>query len=161
MLVRTSTRRRGATLVELAVVQPIFFLLLFGILTGGILIFNYQQVAWLSRETSRRASVRGSQYAKETGNLSPTKADLLQTVVLPLAYTMDPKQVTLDVFVVDGNTGVPPDWDSSPKTPYDIQSDGSKVANTVRVRVTYQWNPLYPFTSPITLQAISEVPMSF
>jgi hypothetical protein len=135
--------------------------LLFGILIGGILIFNYQQVAWLSCETSRRAWVRGSQYAKETGETSPTKADLLQNVVLPLATAMDPNRLTLGVFVVDGSTGAVTDWDASPKTIYVIEADGSKVANTVRVRVTYPWNVLYPVTNPITLQATSEVPMAF
>lgn len=161
MRITSSIRRQGATLVETAIVQPVCFLLLFGILTGGIFIFNYQEVAWLSRETSRRASVRGSQYAKETGNASPTTADLRQNVVLPLAAAMDPNNLTVQVFLVDGSTGAAADWDSSNKSISVVESDGSNVANTVRVIITYQWTPLYPLTASITLQATSEVPMAF
>jgi Flp pilus assembly protein TadG len=161
MHIPTSIPRRGATFVEVAFIQPVCFTLLFGILFGGILIFNYQQVAWLSREASRRASVRGDQYAQVTGKTSPTQADILQTVVLPLATTMDPSQLTLEVFLIDGSTGAATSWDSSNKAVSAVQSDGSKVANRVRVRVTYVWGSTIFTGAPITLQSTSEVPMSF
>jgi Flp pilus assembly protein TadG len=161
MRIPTSTQRRGASLVEVAFVQPVCFLLLFGILFGGLLILNYQQVAWLSREASRQASVRGNQYAQQTGKASPTQADILQNVVLPLAATMDPSQLTVQVFLIDGTTGAATPWDSSDKAVYIVLSDGSKVANKVRVVVTYVWVPTILTTGPISLQSVSEVPMAF
>jgi Flp pilus assembly protein TadG len=161
MRIRALTPRRGATTVETAVVLFVWFLLLFGILLGGVMVFDYQQVAWLSREASRRASVRGSQYAADTGNVSPTRADLLQNVVLPLATALDPNQLTLEVFLVDGSTGAVTDWDSSNKAVYVVLSDGSKVANRVRVRVTYVWTPSFVNGGPISMQSISEVPMAY
>jgi Flp pilus assembly protein TadG len=161
MRIPTSTRRRGAALVEMAVTQAVWFVLLFGILLGGILIFNYQEVAWLSREASRRASVRGNQYAQQTGKPSPTQADILQTVVLPLASTMDPSQLTVEVFLVDGSTGAVTPWDGSDKAVYVVLGDGSKVANRVRVRVTYVWGPTFLTGGAITVQSVSEAPMAF
>jgi hypothetical protein len=142
-------------------VQLVLFQLLFGVLIGGILIFNYQEVAWLSREASRYASVHGSGYAQQTGNPSPTKANILSKVVLPVAATLDPNQLTVQIYLVDGVTGVATDWDSSNKAPYTTATGGGNVANRVRVQVSYQFaSPIF-FTAPIPMQSISEVPMSF
>jgi Flp pilus assembly protein TadG len=143
----------------MAFVLPIYFFLLFGILLGGILIFNYQQVAWLSREASRRTSVRGNLYAAETSKPSPTEAEILQHVVLPLAAAMDLSKLTVEVFLVDSTTGTATRWDSSNKAVYLVLADGSKVFNKVRVRITYASRLLTP--TPINLEAISEVPMAF
>jgi Flp pilus assembly protein TadG len=159
MRISTSTPRRGATLVEQAFVLPVFFILLFGIFRGGILIFNHQEVAWLSREASRRVSVRGDQYAQATGKASPTEAEIRQNVVLPLVAAMNPSQLTIEVYLVDGTTGTATRWDLSNKAVYVVQSDGSKVYNKVRVRVAYVWTLLT--STPINLQSISEVPMEF
>jgi Flp pilus assembly protein TadG len=161
MRIPTSTRRRGTTLVEVAFVQPVWFTLVFGILLGGVMIFNYQQVAWMSREASRWASVRGNQYSQETGQASPAQVDIQQTVVLPRATGMDPSQLTVQVFLIDGSAGTATAWDSSDKSVYAVLSDGSKVANRVRVIVTYTWKPTVMNASPITMQSASEVPMAF
>src|SRR5262249_49100260 len=137
MRIPTLTKRRGATVVEVAIVLPVFFTLLFGIFLGGILIFNHQQVAWLSREASRRVSVRGNQYAQETNKTSPTEAQILQNVILPLAAAMDTTKLTVEIYLIDGTTGAATRWDSSSKAVYVVQTDGSKVYNRVRVRVVY------------------------
>jgi Flp pilus assembly protein TadG len=159
MRIPTSTARRGATVVETAVVLPVFFILLFGIFLGGIQILNYQEVAWLSREASRRVSVRGNLYAQQTNKASPTEAEIMQNVVLPLAVAMDPNQLTVEVFLVDGSSGTATRWDSSSKAVYVVQPDGSKVFNRVRVQVNYASTLLT--ATPINLEAISEVPMAF
>jgi Flp pilus assembly protein TadG len=159
MRIPTSTRRRGATAVEVAIILPVYFILLFGIFLGGILIFNHQEVAWLSREASRRASVRGDQYALETGKPSPTEAQIRQNVILPLAAAMDTSKLTVEVYLIDGTTGTATRWDSSDKAVYVILTDGSKVYNRVRVHVVYASTLLSP--TPINLQAVSEVPMAF
>src|SRR5262249_34857250 len=140
MRIPTSTRRRGATLVEVAVIQPVCFILLFGIFLGGILTFNYQEVAWLCREASRRASVRGNHYSQQTGKASPTEAEIFQNVVLPLVSAMDPNQLNMDVFLIDGTTGTATEWDLSDKAVYTVLLDGSKVYNKVRVHVTYTYS---------------------
>ncbi len=161
MRIRTSAPRHGVTTVETAIVLFVWFMLLLGILMGGIMIFNYQEVAWLSREASRRASVRGNQYAQDTGKASPTEAELRQNVVLPLVAAMDPSQLTVEVFLVDGSTGVATGWDTSDKAVYMVLSDGSKVANRVRVTVSYVWSLTSLLGGPITLQSTSEVPMAY
>jgi Flp pilus assembly protein TadG len=160
MRIGTPLRRRGATVVEAAVIYSLWFVLLFAILQGGIMILNYQEVAWLGREASRRASVQGSQYATETGNASPTQSQLLQNVVLPSAVALDPTKLTVAVFLVDGNTGAVTSWDSSTKAIGHTLSDGSTVANRVRVTVTYTGASAI-LLGTLTLQSTTEVPMLY
>jgi Flp pilus assembly protein TadG len=156
-----ASARRGVTLVESAAVQLVLFLLLFGVLVGGIGIFNYQEVAWLSRDASRYASVRGSGYAQATGKSSPTAQDILTQVVLPEAATMDPNQLTVQIYLVNGVTGAATDWDSSNKAPYTTDSSGVNVANRVRVQVSYRWAAPIFLGAPIPMQSTSETAMSF
>jgi Flp pilus assembly protein TadG len=156
-----SPRRRGAVAVEAAVVYPLLFLLLFGLIVGGLGVFRYQQVAFQAREAARWACVRGSSYRKETGQSSPTAADIREQVVLPLAPGMDPAQVGVQVEWVDGVTGQASDWDQSSKAPTGLTPAGDPVANRVRVTVTYQWFPEFFLSGPIYLKSVSEIPMSF
>jgi len=65
MLHRSRLRRRlGATILECAIVYPITFFLIFGLLVGGMGIFRYQEVAHLARECARFAATHGGLYAK-------------------------------------------------------------------------------------------------
>ncbi len=159
MRIPASSKRRGATLVEVAVVLPVFFILLLGIFLGGILIFNHQEVAWLSREASRRLSVRGDQYSQDTGKASPTEAEIRQNIVLPLAAAIDSTKLTIQVFLIDGSTGTATPWDASNKSVYVLQADGSRVNNRVRVQITYASTLLS--LKPTNLQAVSEVAMVY
>jgi Flp pilus assembly protein TadG len=158
MLLR-NYRRSGATLVEFAVVQLVLFLFLFGILLGGTAIFNYQEVAWLSREASRYASVHGRGHAQETGNASPTEQDILNQVILSRAAALDATQLSMQIYLVNGATGAATDWDSSDKSPT-TTVNGATVANRVRVLVTYRWISPILF-GPISMSSTSETAMSF
>ena len=52
--------RRAATLVEAAVVYPVTFLLLIGLVVGAMGMLRYQEMATLSRDAARYALVRNS-----------------------------------------------------------------------------------------------------
>ncbi len=64
MIQSTPRRRGGAVLLELAIILPIMFLLVIGMIVGAMGIFHYQEVARLAREGARYACVRGTEYAK-------------------------------------------------------------------------------------------------
>jgi len=53
-------RRRGQALVEFALVAPMFFLLLFGIIEAGRFIFYYETLNNATREGARYAIVNGA-----------------------------------------------------------------------------------------------------
>lgn len=59
---RLRTRRRpaGQAMVEFALVAPMFFLLLFGIVEAGRFIFYYENLSHATREGARYAIVNGA-----------------------------------------------------------------------------------------------------
>lgn len=160
MRLRSRPERRAALTIESALVYPLLFTLLFGLIVGGLGIFRYQQVALLAREASRYARVHGSSWAKETKQTAPTTQQILQQVVLPLASGVDTSKLTIQIQWIDEKGNVQ-DWDASSKAPTGVTKTGSGVTNHVRVTLTYQWSPELFLVGPLSLQSVSEVAMAF
>lgn len=161
MIRRTRPHRRGAVAVESAIVYSVLFVLIFGIIVGGMGVFRYQLVAGMAREGSRYASVRGADWARDHKTPAPTAAQIARDAVLPMGVSMDPARVTVRVEWVNGVTGAVVPWDASKKTATTATAAGDAVANRVRVTVTYRWAPGLFFGGPIDLRSASETPMSY
>jgi len=119
-------------MVEFAVVAPVTFLLLLGLLIGGLGIFRYQQVARLSRDAARWASVHGTQYAQDTNSPAATAQDVYNQAIAPNAQGLNLSKLTYSVT-----------WNTS-NSPYHmatVNGQQAKVANTVTVSINYQWVP--------------------
>lgn len=124
--------RRAASAVEFAIVAPLTLLLVLGLLIGGLGAFRYQQMAHLTREASRWASLHGAQYAKDTGKPAATAADVYQQVIAPGAAALDPSKCTYSVT-----------WSTDNRL-YHTKIVNNKVVpitNTVTVKLAYQWIP--------------------
>jgi Flp pilus assembly protein TadG len=152
--------RGGAVVVEAAIVFPVLLLLLCGLMVGGTGVFHYQQVEFQACEAARWASVRGSDYRKQTNQTSPTQQQILQQAVLKYAPNMDPTAISIQVEWINNATNTTMAWDASPKDVRSITASGEYFTNTVRVTVQYQYSPGM-FWSPMTIQSVSEAPMSF
>jgi Flp pilus assembly protein TadG len=148
-MIRSSRRRRGATVVEAAIIYPLTFLILIGLIVGGFGIFRYQQVASLARRAARWASVHGGQYAQDTGNAAATANDVYQQAVLPNAVGLDSSHLTC---AVNWN---PDNWPSHVTT-----NTGTAAGSTVTVTVSYTWMP-EAYLGSITLTSTSVVPMEY
>jgi Flp pilus assembly protein TadG len=135
-------RRTGAALVETALVYPILFLLIFGIILMGVAVFRYQQVAHAAREGARWAAVHGASYGEEGATASPpryaaTAADIYTNAIKPQIAGMHASNVTYSVT-----------WNTSNKRTrsytYTDPSTGAQsvqaMANTVSVTVSYSWD---------------------
>jgi Flp pilus assembly protein TadG len=72
---RASGNRRGATLLELAVVLLPFLVLTLGMIDLGLGVFRYHIVANAARQAARRAIVHGAQ-AVVLGPWGPTKINV-------------------------------------------------------------------------------------
>ena len=149
---RAPQRRSGATLVECAVVYPVVFLVILGMLVGAAGIFRYSQLASLSREAARYASVHGGQYAQEAKVTAPTPADIYNNVVLPMAVGFDTTQMS---YSITYNTSNMPYY-----TVLDSNYNVVPVQNTVTVTLTYLWLPEW-LLGGITLTSTSVMPMSY
>jgi Flp pilus assembly protein TadG len=143
--------RPAATTVEFAVVASVTFLLLLGLLIGGMGIFRYQQVSRLARDASRWASVHGTQYATDTKNTAATATDVYNQAIKPNAAGLDLNKLTYSVT-----------WSTS-NSPYHtatVNNQSVQVANTVTVTINYTWVP-EAYLGGITLSSTSVSVMSY
>jgi Flp pilus assembly protein TadG len=138
-------------MVESALVYPILFVVLLGTVILVLGVFRYMEISSLAREACRWASVRGKQYAKETGRSAATPADVYNNVISPQAVGLDLSKLTYNVTWINDNN------------PYDtiaLENDVFPVNNRVRVTITYQWVP-EAFFFPVTLTSTAESIMSY
>jgi len=149
---RARQRRPGATVVECALVYPVFLLLVLGLLVGAAGIFRYSQLASLTREAARYASVHGGQYAQEMKVTAPTPADIYNNVVLPMAVGFDTSQLNYSITYNTSNAPY--------HTTLDANNDVVPIQNTVTVTLTYLWLP-EAFLGGVTLSSTSVMPMSY
>jgi Flp pilus assembly protein TadG len=144
------SRRRGATLVEAAIVYPIVFLLIVCLVVVGVAVFRYQQMSWLAQEGARWASVRGYQYHTDTGNAAATQSDV-STYVTGKAAGLDTSSLTVTThWYYNGGSA--------------LNTSGSATNNTeVAVTVNYTWVPeAYASYLPgATLTSTAKMAMSY
>jgi Flp pilus assembly protein TadG len=171
----SKAKRRGSHLVECAIVYPLTFLMILGTITGGIGIFNYQEMAFLAREAARYASTHAGQYAKEnasaiTAKTLPTvnQAYITSNLVNPKASLLKSSNLSVSIVFNSSNNPTGTTWDTAlangtnwPNTPVTISSTTYQETNTVSVTVSYTWYPLHFLGGPITLQSTSTVPVCY
>jgi Flp pilus assembly protein TadG len=143
--------RRGMTTVESAVVYPVVFLFVIGLLVGSAGVLRYQEMASLARRAARYAAVHGYQYSKSTGNAMATSSDIYQNAIAPYVFAIDTSKLSYSVSY-SGNTGA---------LYQTTLSNGNYVytTNIVTVTVSYRWVP-EAFLGGITLSSTSSMPMS-
>jgi hypothetical protein len=149
---RVQQRRPGATVVECAFVYPVVFLVVLSLLVGAAGIFRYSQLASLSREGARYASVHGAQYAQEMKVTAPTPADIYNDAVLPKAAGFDTSKLSYSITYNTNNSPF--------HTTLDASNNVIPIQNTVTVTLTYQWVP-EAYLGGVTLSSTSVMPMSY
>jgi len=144
-------------MVEFALVAPIFFLLLFGLIDFGRYVYYVQILNNAAREGARYAIVHGSQSLNPSGPPAPgtTSNDIPGTNVVDVA-----KQYAIGVI---GNSSVlsivPTWWDTvTPPDPAASTGNGTNSReNVIQVIVTYQYRSVIPLVPipPIQVQGSS------
>jgi Flp pilus assembly protein TadG len=159
--------RRGAAVVEFALVAPAVLALIFGVIVGGLGIARYQEVAHLARDCARYASTHGGNYqregtAQQTGVPAVSSSSDLRSLIETKAATLDPSKITVNISwtAASGITPVNIPTYADPN-PYLVPPGQTVVQNNVIVTVTYQWFPEAFFIGPITLTSTSKMPMSY
>jgi Flp pilus assembly protein TadG len=171
---RMGKNRRGVTVVECAIIYPITFLLILGMVIGALGVVRYQEVSALARAGARWGSTHGAQYRKDCGQfvgkagtststsdglfwytVDPTKASGVDTTWPGVIYDQSIRAnlVGLDVTQLKVEIGWPPVINQADKPD---NWPGSKVA----VRVSYTWMPEAFFIGPITLTSTSVMPIT-
>ncbi len=143
-------RRRGASMVEAAIVLPIAFMLVIGLIVGALGIFRYQEVAFLAREGARYAAVHGQTWATENKQTAASASDIYNNAILPRVVTLDTSHLNYSVS-----------WNSSNYVYTMTTSYETPIQNTVSVTVSYTWFPELYFFGPYTLSSTSTMPMMY
>lgn len=148
-------QRRGQAMVEFALVAPMFFLLLFGIVEAGRFIFYYENLSHATREGARYAIVNGANtIGCPTGPAAPDSS------------ACDPTGNDVVTRVRQAAMGVPSAgisvqrcwWYSACDFPTHGDGDNARGA-TVTVAATYTYSSLIPLVPlpPITVTAESSL----
>lgn len=167
-------KRRGVTVVECAVVYPVTFLLLLGLVVGALGIVRYQEVAALARAGARYASTHGAQFRKDTGmsvgspgtgtatlsnscywySVDPTASSGSDTTWAGLIYDngIRPNLVAVDSKYLQCNVAWPAVINQSKADNW--------PGSTCTVTVTYQWLPECFLFGPINLTSTSTMPIT-
>ncbi|MCA1685495.1 MAG: pilus assembly protein [Planctomycetia bacterium] len=146
-------RRRGASLVEAAVVLPVMFTLMLCLVVVGMGVHRYQQVARLAREAARYASVRGGNYHRDNPTLpAATPQQIYDQVISPNATNLDPSKLKYSVTWDDG---------TAYKMPVYLQDATTNTwrRNNVTVTISYAWVPEAYFGA-LTLSSKSVMPIT-
>lgn len=141
----------GQALVEFALVAPIFFLLLFGIIEGGRFILYYQTLNNATREGARYAIVHGSNSNCPSGPMPPGQT--APGGCYDAAGANVVQQVKDTAFgVLGAGVMVTPEWPDPPGLGNGRDAD-------VIVRASYTYNTLVPLIPlpPITITAESRL----
>jgi Flp pilus assembly protein TadG len=154
---KPTCKRRGAAVVEFAVIGPVVMLLLIGfaVLTMGV--FRYQQVAYLARQGARYASTHGAQYRVDSelppGDEAVWTTDVRESGILPWIAAMNPDQLTTTVSWSAGN--------NKANAANTAAGSESTIDNSVTVTVAYNWLPEAFLGGPIQLTSTVTMPMHY
>ncbi|MDO8485960.1 MAG: pilus assembly protein [Candidatus Limnocylindrales bacterium] len=135
---------RGQSLVEFALVLPVFLLLLFGVIDGGRAIFAYNQMSQVTRAVARVASTT---CFETTPACDETTGSIATSIASQGAGYQSP--VTWTVQCVDPETG-------------SIRTSGSNicmVGDLVRVSIAASFSLLTPVASsfgPVNVGSTTE-----
>jgi Flp pilus assembly protein TadG len=145
---RRMARPRGVTIVETAIILPVFLTLVLGMLDLGIAVFRYHVLCQAARQGARRAVVHG-ELANRLGSWGPPgqasstqgTADVdfheIASVIRPILTGLDPSSVSVAADWIDGN---------------------NDLGNKVQVRVTADHHFLFAGMiglEPVTLEGSS------
>jgi Flp pilus assembly protein TadG len=141
-------RDRGQTLVEFALVFPIFILLLFAVIDGGRYVFANSTVSNAAREAARLASVEASWRGSTDpscgtagGPVCPANDGLLLAHITTAANRqMAPFGSVSNVYLACSASGSAPPTGAWTGSSCASPSAGGRVS----VRVTYTWKAITP-----------------
>lgn len=135
----------GQSLVEFALVLPVFLLLLFGVIDGGRVIFAYNQMSQVTRDVARVASTA---CFRTTPACDQSSGPIATSIASQAAGYQAP--VTWTVTCVNPATGVPPVGNAE---------DSCKAGSLVRVSIASTLTLLTPIASsfgPVNLGSQTE-----
>lgn len=135
MFIRRARNDRGTTIVEFALVLPIFLLLVFGIFDFGRYFFVDHTLQYATREGMRLALV-GRTLTDGNGNPMSREASIIQTIKDKASMAVDPSDPSLSIYIfqIGSDYSDPSNWQNLPPN-----AGGPGSPMRVRTRYTYEF----------------------
>lgn len=134
---RAGSRSRGQALAEFALVAPLFFILLLGIIESGRFIYHYEMLNNAARAGVRYAIIHGAESGDPSGPPDdPTGADIKQAVSDAAISLVGVGDLTIPDPVYSGPNGAT-----------------NKRGSSVTLVVSYTYSPLIPVLPIIGITA--------
>ncbi|MCK5880387.1 MAG: pilus assembly protein [Sinobacterium sp.] len=144
-----SLKERGSSLVEFALVAPLFFVLIFALFDIGFAVWTYNSISQAVREAGRHAVVHGEGTRLPNGaagpstegpiNCSTANANTIAAVACSHAQAINPEKLEITSSWPTGNT----------------------IGSTVIVHAKYNYSPftqLIDFT--VAIESQTEMPIA-
>jgi Flp pilus assembly protein TadG len=100
---------RGSTIVEFALVFPLFAMLLFGIMEFGWYFFVQHTLQYATREGTRLALV-GATLTDPHGNPMTRAASIVETIQNDASLAVNPSQIAISIFPITAPYTNPSGW---------------------------------------------------
>ncbi|MXO59631.1 pilus assembly protein [Altererythrobacter salegens] len=97
ILHRILSDQRAASAVEFALLAPVFFALMFGVISVGVYMQNYNAIRSLASDAARFATV---EYQKNNAMNSSTLAANIEAMGVTTPYNLNPNLLTISVSPV-------------------------------------------------------------
>jgi Flp pilus assembly protein TadG len=127
--------RKGFTVVEFALVLPIFALLLFATIEFGYYFFVQHTLQFATREGTRLALV-GATLNDPKGNPMTRQASIIQTIKDHASSAVNPDALQISIFPVGPGYTDPKNWQGT--------TDPGTGGDYMRVRVQYTFKFVTP-----------------
>jgi Flp pilus assembly protein TadG len=163
---KKTLRERGQTIVELALVLPIFFSLIFGLMDVAWLTFQYQSVTNAAREGAREASIldplfeSGNSTNCSTGYGEPSSTQAAPAVPIESAVSSGSSLVSINSSAICASSSTSTSMTSSATqngtaTVTVVGSPSLAAPSTVTVTVSYVAHPLSPVFPAVSVTMTS------
>jgi Flp pilus assembly protein TadG len=135
MVIERAGNKKGAMVVECALVFPLFLLLIFAIIDFGWYFFVQHTLQFATREGTRLALV-GGQLTDAQGNTLSREASIVKTITDYASLAVDPGKLNINIFPINNDYSDPADWTK--------ETNAGGPGDYMRVRTRYNYKFLTP-----------------
>jgi Flp pilus assembly protein TadG len=136
LIVQKIRREKGTTVVEMALVLPIFLLLVFGIIDFGYYFFVEHTLQYATREGMRLALV-GTQLKDEDGLTLSREDSIKKKIKDSASLAVDPATLSIHIFSIGSDYIDPVNWQ-------DLPANAGNPGSYMRVKTRYTFKFLTP-----------------
>jgi Flp pilus assembly protein TadG len=145
---RNISGSKGVMAVEMALVLPVFFFVIFATVDLGWYFYVSHTIEAATREGTRLALV-GTQLKDQNNNVMTREASIITTIKNFASLAVDPVALQISIYPVGAGYTDPDKWETT--------VNAGQGGDYMRVRTRYTYNFLTPFISGFFTEGKTEI----